>query len=43
MKAFLVEWELRHAGVKLICPFCSNRYLPDESAKLDEGQQQGHG
>ena len=21
---------------KLICPFCDNRYLPEESAKIDE-------
>jgi hypothetical protein len=38
LKAFVVEWELRHAGVKLICPFCGNRHLPDESAELDERQ-----
>ena len=38
MKAFVVEWELRHPGVKLICPYCGNRYLPDESAALDERQ-----
>ena len=38
MKAFVVEWELRHAGFKLICPYCNNRYLPDESAALDERQ-----
>jgi DNA-directed RNA polymerase subunit RPC12/RpoP len=35
-KAFFVGWELRHAGVKLICPFCGNRHLPEESAELDE-------
>lgn len=34
--AFLVDGSLRHAGLKLICPFCSHRFLPDEAAKLDE-------
>ncbi len=38
IKAFIVEWELRFGGHKLICPFCDNRYLPDESAELDERQ-----
>lgn len=33
---FVVSWELRHAGVQLHCPFCGNRYLPDESQELDE-------
>ena len=35
-KAFVVAHELRYAGEQLICPFCHNRYLPDESAELDE-------
>ncbi len=35
-KDFLVDGSLRHAGLKLICPFCSHRFLPDEAAKLDE-------
>jgi hypothetical protein len=35
-KAFVVSWELRHAGVQLVCPFCANRFLPDEAAALDE-------
>ena len=35
-KPFLVSWELRHAGVKLICPFCDDRFMPDEAAELDE-------
>jgi DNA-directed RNA polymerase subunit RPC12/RpoP len=35
-KAFVVAWELRHAKYKLICPFCDHRYLPEESAKIDE-------
>jgi DNA-directed RNA polymerase subunit RPC12/RpoP len=38
-KAFVVSWELRHAGLKLICPHCGNRYLPEESAKIDERGQ----
>lgn len=35
-KDFLVDGSLRHAGLKLICPFCAHRFLPDEAAKLDE-------
>jgi len=36
LKPFVVSWQLRHAGVQLICPFCSRRFLPDEAASLDE-------
>jgi hypothetical protein len=36
LKPFVVSWQLRHAGVALICPFCSRRFLPDEAVKLDE-------
>jgi hypothetical protein len=39
-KLFFVGWELRHAGVKLICPFCGNRHLPEESAELDEREEE---
>jgi hypothetical protein len=39
MKGFVVQWQLRHAGVKIFCPFCGNRYLPDESAALDEREE----
>jgi predicted Zn finger-like uncharacterized protein len=28
--------ELRHARVKLMCPSCHSRFLPDEAAALDE-------
>jgi predicted Zn finger-like uncharacterized protein len=28
--------EMRHAGVKLLCPFCHHRFLPDEAKSLDE-------
>lgn len=35
-KPFLVSWELRNAGVNLICPFCLDRFLPDQAAELDE-------
>ena len=28
--------ELRHAAIKLLCPFCHNRFLPDEAEALDE-------
>jgi hypothetical protein len=33
---FVVGWELRDAGVELHCPFCERRYLPEESAEIDE-------
>jgi hypothetical protein len=33
---FYCEWELRTAGVSLICPACKNRFLPDESPERDE-------
>lgn len=35
-KAFVVDWELRHGGWKLICPFCRHEFLPDDAAALDE-------
>jgi hypothetical protein len=35
-KEFLVDGSLRYAGIKLICPFCSHRFLPDDAAGLDE-------
>lgn len=35
-KEFLVDSSLRHAGIKLICPYCSRRFLPEEAAALDE-------
>jgi hypothetical protein len=37
---FVVSWELRNAGLKLICPACKHRYLPEESAKIDERNQE---
>ena len=36
IKPFVVEWALRHAGRQLICPYCRHRYLPDESAEIDD-------
>lgn len=33
---FLVSWELRHSTYELICPFCRERFLPDQAAVLDE-------
>lgn len=35
-KQFIVNWQLRNAGLKLICPYCDNRFLPEEAAALDE-------
>jgi hypothetical protein len=28
--------EMRHTGVKLMCPFCRHEFLPDEAASLDD-------
>jgi hypothetical protein len=28
--------ELRHTGVKLMCPFCRREFLPEEPASLDD-------
>jgi len=33
--------ETRHAQVKLFCPFCRARFLPDEAAFLDERCDEG--
>jgi hypothetical protein len=35
-RPFLVDGSLRYAGIKLICPFCAHRFLPDDAAELDE-------
>lgn len=36
VKAFVVAWELRYAQRQLICPYCGHRYLPEQSAAIDE-------
>ena len=28
--------EMRHAGVKLECPFCEAKFVPEEAKSLDE-------
>lgn len=33
---FFCDYGLRHAGVRLECPYCQHRFLPDESSELDE-------
>ncbi len=33
---FYADYSLRNAKVQLICPFCKNKFLPDEAAWLDE-------
>lgn len=33
---FYCSYQMRHAGVKLMCPFCRHRFLPEEAASLDE-------
>ena len=33
---FFCDYALRHAGVKLECPYCRRHFLPDESKELDE-------
>jgi len=38
-KFYCSHRELRHAGVKLLCPFCHARFLPDDAASLDERDQ----
>jgi hypothetical protein len=35
-KRFICDYELRHAGVRLECPFCQGAFLPEESPELDE-------
>jgi uncharacterized Zn-finger protein len=35
-KAFICDGELRHADLQLICPYCKNRFLPDEALEIDE-------
>jgi hypothetical protein len=32
--------EMRKAGVKLECPFCDAKFLPDEAKSLDEREEQ---
>lgn len=33
---FYADYALRHAKLKLHCPFCQSRFLPEESPALDE-------
>lgn len=33
---FYCDYVLRHAGLQLICPFCQEKFLPEEAASLDE-------
>jgi hypothetical protein len=33
---FFCDYELRHAGYKLECPFCQRQFLPDEGRDIDE-------
>jgi uncharacterized Zn-finger protein len=35
-KAFIVDWELRHAAHQLICPYCRQQFHADQAAALDE-------
>jgi hypothetical protein len=28
--------EMRHTGVKLMCPFCRAKFLPEEAASIDD-------
>jgi hypothetical protein len=34
--AFYAHYQMRHAGVPLMCPFCRARFLPEQAASLDE-------
>jgi hypothetical protein len=33
---FYADYSLRHAKVKLICPFCQGQFPPDESPEIDD-------
>ena len=33
---FYCDYTLRNAGLQLICPYCKNKFLPDQAASLDE-------
>ncbi len=33
---FYADYGMRHAKVRLICPFCADQFLPEESPDLDE-------
>lgn len=33
---FYCDYELRHAGVKVQCPFCRHQFMPGESREIDE-------
>ncbi len=33
---FYFDYTLRHAGLQLICPYCKEKFLPEEAAWLDE-------
>ncbi len=35
-KFYCNHTEMRHAGVKLFCPSCHARFLPEEAKSLDE-------
>lgn len=28
--------EMRHTGVKLMCPFCRSEFLPEDAASIDD-------
>ncbi|MDE3074067.1 MAG: hypothetical protein KGJ86_01445 [Chloroflexota bacterium] len=36
---FYCDYALRHAGLKLICPYCANKFLPEQAASIDERQR----
>lgn len=35
-KKFYCDYELRHSGYKLYCPFCHETFLDEESPWIDE-------
>lgn len=35
-RRFVCDYGLRRAGVRLECPFCRHRFLPEEGRDLDE-------
>lgn len=34
--SFVVAWELRYGGRRLVCPGCHMEFLPEEGVELDE-------
>ncbi len=33
---FYADYALRHANVQLICPYCEDEFLPNQSPEIDD-------